>query len=220
MEFCHLWRLLIKHLVNLLILFSCYFYPGLQIIFPQYLQEKFVQSALSYIMCNGEGEYVCQNSQCRCQCAEEFPQCNCPITDIQIMEFTLANMAKAWTEAYKDLENSGTQKTSMNYPGQVKTAVRGNSIMALVSVGEFGVRCNRGNTHIVSTEWKTVDIRKHYAYMIHIISVGLRGQSKTENTPLQSGESEGIAYFPESLFMCDRCIFTVVYNYELMNEHT
>ncbi|XP_025770164.1 BMP/retinoic acid-inducible neural-specific protein 1 [Puma concolor] len=79
---------------------------GLQIIFPRYLQEKFVQSALSYIMCNGEGEYVCQNSQCRCQCAEEFPQCNCPITDIQIMEYTLANMAKSWAEAYKDLENS------------------------------------------------------------------------------------------------------------------
>lgn len=59
-------------------------------------------------MCNGEGEYVCQNSQCRCQCAEEFPQCNCPFTDIQIMEFTLANMAKSWAEAYKDLENSGT----------------------------------------------------------------------------------------------------------------
>uniref|UniRef100_A0A8C9FYH4 BMP/retinoic acid-inducible neural-specific protein 1 n=1 Tax=Pavo cristatus TaxID=9049 RepID=A0A8C9FYH4_PAVCR len=82
---------------------------GLQIIFPQYLQEKFVQSALSYIMCNGEGEYICRNSQCGCQCAEEFPQCNCPITDIQIMEYTLANMAKTWTEAYKDLENSGNQ---------------------------------------------------------------------------------------------------------------
>lgn len=60
-------------------------------------------------MCNGEGEYICRNSQCGCQCAEEFPQCNCPITDIQIMEYTLANMAKTWTEAYKDLENSGNQ---------------------------------------------------------------------------------------------------------------
>ncbi|PNJ72402.1 BRINP1 isoform 2 [Pongo abelii] len=86
---------------------------GLQIIFPQYLQEKFVQSALSYIMCNGEGEYLCQNSQCRCQCAEEFPQCNCPITDIQIMEYTLANMAKSWAEAYKDLENSGRESHSV-----------------------------------------------------------------------------------------------------------
>lgn len=88
---------------------SCSSQTGLQIIFPPYLQEKFVQSALSYIMCNGEGEYVCQNSQCRCQCAEEFPQCNCPITDIQIMEYTLANMAKSWAEAYKDLENSGRE---------------------------------------------------------------------------------------------------------------
>ncbi|XP_048678851.1 BMP/retinoic acid-inducible neural-specific protein 1 isoform X2 [Lepidochelys kempii] len=86
---------------------------GLQIIFPQYLQEKFVQSALSYIMCNGEGEYVCRNSQCGCQCAEEFPQCNCPITDIQIMEYTLANMGKSWTEAYKDLENSDEFKSFM-----------------------------------------------------------------------------------------------------------
>lgn len=91
-------------------------------------------------MCNGEGEYVCQNSQCRCQCAEEFPQCNCPITDIQIMEFTLANMAKAWTEAYKDLENSGTQTTSMNTPGQVKTSVEGNRIMALGPIGRFRIR--------------------------------------------------------------------------------
>ena len=63
-------------------------------------------------MCNGEGEYVCQNSQCRCQCAEEFPQCNCPITDIQIMEYTLANMDKSWAEAYKDLENSGREPDS------------------------------------------------------------------------------------------------------------
>lgn len=60
-------------------------------------------------MCNGEGEYVCQNSQCRCQCAEEFPQCNCPITDIQIMEYALAGMAKSWAEAYKDLEDSGRE---------------------------------------------------------------------------------------------------------------
>ncbi|KAG2470029.1 BRNP1 protein, partial [Polypterus senegalus] len=30
---------------------------GLQVIFPEYLQEKFVQSALSYIMCNGEDEF-------------------------------------------------------------------------------------------------------------------------------------------------------------------
>lgn len=96
---------------------------GLQIIFPPYLQEKFVQSALSYIMCNGEGEYVCQDSQCRCQCAEEFPQCNCPTTDIQIMEYTLASMAKSWAEAYKDLENSGSHPNAVPRPRLGREAV-------------------------------------------------------------------------------------------------
>lgn len=84
---------------------------GLQVIFPEYLQEKFVQSALSYIMCNGEGEYVCRNNQCICQCAEEYPQCNCPITDIQIMENTLLSMSETWTASYKDFENSDEFKS-------------------------------------------------------------------------------------------------------------
>uniref|UniRef100_A0A3B3RTW3 BMP/retinoic acid-inducible neural-specific protein 1 n=1 Tax=Paramormyrops kingsleyae TaxID=1676925 RepID=A0A3B3RTW3_9TELE len=85
--------------------------PGLQVIFPEYLQEKFVQSALSYIMCNGEGEYVCRNSQCVCRCAEEFQQCNCPITDIQIIENTLMGMADTWATTYKDFENSDEFKS-------------------------------------------------------------------------------------------------------------
>lgn len=85
-------------------------------------------------MCNGEGEYVCQNSQCRCQCAEEFPQCNCPLTDIQIMEFTLANMAKSWAEAYKDLENSGREPqyycTRGPGPGLDKNCLAGVGVTA------------------------------------------------------------------------------------------
>lgn len=84
---------------------------GLQVIFPDYLQEKFVQSALSYIMCNGEGEYLCQNNQCICQCADEFPQCNCPITDIQIMENTLLAMSETWASSYKDFESSDEFKS-------------------------------------------------------------------------------------------------------------
>lgn len=84
---------------------------GLQVIFPDYLQEKFVQSALSYIMCNGEGEYLCQNNQCICQCADEFPQCNCPITDIQIMENTLLTMSETWASSYKDFESSDEFKS-------------------------------------------------------------------------------------------------------------
>ncbi|KTG47822.1 hypothetical protein cypCar_00017817 [Cyprinus carpio] len=84
---------------------------SLQVIFPEYLQEKFVQSALSYIMCNGEGEYICQNSQCICQCANEFPQCNCPTTDLQIMENTLIGMAETWEASYNDFENSDEFKS-------------------------------------------------------------------------------------------------------------
>lgn len=84
---------------------------GLQVIFPDYLQEKFVQSALSYIMCNGEGEYLCRNNHCICQCAEEYPQCNCPITDIQIMEKTLGAMSETWASSYKDFENSDEFKS-------------------------------------------------------------------------------------------------------------
>lgn len=84
---------------------------GLQVIFPDYLQEKFVQSALSYIMCNGEGEYLCRNNQCICQCADEYPQCNCPITDIQIMENTLLTMSETWGSSYKDFENSDEFKS-------------------------------------------------------------------------------------------------------------
>lgn len=92
--------------------FICF--SGLQVIFPEYLQEKFVQSALSYIMCNGEGEYVCHNNQCICQCAEEYPQCNCPITDIQIMENTLLGMYESWAASYKDFESSG----KLEYPSK------------------------------------------------------------------------------------------------------
>lgn len=84
---------------------------GLQVIFPEYLQEKFVQSALSYIMCNGEGEYVCHDNKCICQCADEYPQCNCPFTDIQIMENTLLGMSESWTASYKDFEASGKEQT-------------------------------------------------------------------------------------------------------------
>ncbi|KAJ0057299.1 hypothetical protein NL108_002248, partial [Boleophthalmus pectinirostris] len=84
---------------------------GLQVIFPDYLQEKFVQSALSYIMCNGEGEYLCRNNQCICQCTDEYPQCNCPITDIKIMENTLVAMSETWASSYKDFENSDEFKS-------------------------------------------------------------------------------------------------------------
>lgn len=62
-------------------------------------------------MCNGEGEYVCHDNKCICQCADEYPQCNCPFTDIQIMEKTLLGMSDAWAASYKDFEASGKTKS-------------------------------------------------------------------------------------------------------------
>lgn len=120
-------------------------------------------------MCNGEGEYVCQNSQCRCQCAEEFPQCNCPITDIQIMEYTLANMAKSWAEAYKDLENSGREPNLVgwpqwpwakprkeNYLTRIRTTVREYSVTPVLSRWREPSQpssCHGVGTQSVSIEW-------------------------------------------------------------------
>lgn len=101
----------VKSITTILWMFS----SGLQVILPEYLQEKFVQSALSYIMCNGEGEYVCRSNQCICQCADEFPQCNCPTTDLQIMENTLRGMSESWAASYKDFENSGNFETFLPF---------------------------------------------------------------------------------------------------------
>uniref|UniRef100_A0A3P9CKD1 Bone morphogenetic protein/retinoic acid inducible neural-specific 3a, tandem duplicate 1 n=1 Tax=Maylandia zebra TaxID=106582 RepID=A0A3P9CKD1_9CICH len=49
---------------------------GLQAILPEYLRARFVQAALSYIGCNEEGQFVCRNNDCWCQCAVDYPQCN------------------------------------------------------------------------------------------------------------------------------------------------
>lgn len=120
-------------------------------------------------MCNGEGEYLCQNSQCRCQCAEEFPQCNCPITDIQIMEYALANMAKAWAEAYKDLENSGREPKLValhqrpwakpreeSCVARIRTPQREHSVTPVFSRWRGQSQsssCHGVGTRSVSTEW-------------------------------------------------------------------
>ncbi|KAE8294640.1 BMP/retinoic acid-inducible neural-specific protein 3 DBCCR1-like protein 1 Precursor [Larimichthys crocea] len=62
---------------------------GLQVILPDYLRESFVQAALSYIACNGEGEFGCKDNDCWCNCDLKFPECNCPYMDIQAMEESL-----------------------------------------------------------------------------------------------------------------------------------
>lgn len=82
---------------------------GLQLILPVYLREGFVQAALSYIACNGEGEFDCKDNDCWCQCDHKFPQCNCPYMDIQAMEESLQRITETWGVLYKDFEESGTK---------------------------------------------------------------------------------------------------------------
>uniref|UniRef100_A0A3Q0RR65 Bone morphogenetic protein/retinoic acid inducible neural-specific 3a, tandem duplicate 2 n=1 Tax=Amphilophus citrinellus TaxID=61819 RepID=A0A3Q0RR65_AMPCI len=79
---------------------------GLQVILPDYLRESFVQAALSYIACNGEGEFVCKDSDCWCSCDPKFPECNCPYMDIQAMEESLERITETWGLLYKEFEES------------------------------------------------------------------------------------------------------------------
>uniref|UniRef100_A0A1A8QBA6 Family with sequence similarity 5, member C n=1 Tax=Nothobranchius pienaari TaxID=704102 RepID=A0A1A8QBA6_9TELE len=79
---------------------------GLQVILPDYLRESFVQAALSYIACNGEGEFVCKDNDCWCNCDPKFPECNCPYMDIQAMEESLERITETWGMLYKEFEES------------------------------------------------------------------------------------------------------------------
>ncbi|XP_070795336.1 BMP/retinoic acid-inducible neural-specific protein 2 [Pituophis catenifer annectens] len=69
---------------------------GLQAVLPEYLRERFVVAALSYITCNSEGELLCRDNDCWCQCGFNYPQCNCPETDIQSMEDSLLQIQEIW----------------------------------------------------------------------------------------------------------------------------
>ncbi|KAM8875845.1 BMP/retinoic acid-inducible neural-specific protein 3-like [Spinachia spinachia] len=79
---------------------------GLQVILPDYLKESFVQAALSYIACNGEGEFFCQDNDCWCHCDRKFPECNCPYMDIQAMEESLERITETWGTLYQEFEES------------------------------------------------------------------------------------------------------------------
>ncbi|KAJ8376203.1 hypothetical protein SKAU_G00067830 [Synaphobranchus kaupii] len=79
---------------------------GLQVILPDYLKHRFVDAALSYIGCNSEGEFVCKDNDCWCQCSMRFPHCNCPKVDVLAMEDNLINIREAWTQANKEFEDS------------------------------------------------------------------------------------------------------------------
>ncbi|XP_077581193.1 BMP/retinoic acid-inducible neural-specific protein 3-like [Stigmatopora nigra] len=79
---------------------------GLQVILPSYLQSRFIQAALNYIGCKSEGHFMCQKSDCWCDCRVEFPQCNCPHTDLDTLEDNLVRNSEAWRRSNEDFEAS------------------------------------------------------------------------------------------------------------------
>ncbi|XP_015227413.1 PREDICTED: BMP/retinoic acid-inducible neural-specific protein 3-like [Cyprinodon variegatus] len=79
---------------------------GLQAILPEYLRARFVQAALSYIGCNEEGLFVCRDNDCWCQCAVDYPKCNCPEEDLRAMESSLLQIRDSWNMANQDFEAS------------------------------------------------------------------------------------------------------------------
>lgn len=78
-------------------------------ILPNYLRESFVLAALSYIACNGEGEFGCKDNDCWCNCDPKFPECNCPYMDVQAMEESLERISETWGILYKEFEESGNK---------------------------------------------------------------------------------------------------------------
>nr|XP_023650145.1 BMP/retinoic acid-inducible neural-specific protein 3-like isoform X1 [Paramormyrops kingsleyae] len=79
---------------------------GIQVILPEYLRIRFVQAALSYVACNSEGEFVCRENDCWCQCSPGSPQCNCPRVDIRTMEDRLLHLQEAGGTASHEFEES------------------------------------------------------------------------------------------------------------------
>ncbi|XP_029930400.1 BMP/retinoic acid-inducible neural-specific protein 3-like [Myripristis murdjan] len=79
---------------------------GLQIILPAYLQSHFIQAALNYIGCKSEGQFVCRNSDCWCECSLDFPQCNCPHSDLQALQNNLLRIRDAWKLTNQEFEES------------------------------------------------------------------------------------------------------------------
>ncbi|XP_048353602.1 BMP/retinoic acid-inducible neural-specific protein 2 [Sphaerodactylus townsendi] len=91
---------------------------GLQALLPEYLRERFVAAALSYITCNSEGELICRENDCWCQCGLSFPQCNCPEADIHTMEESLLQIREAWGNHNQQFEESEElQALVKKFPG-------------------------------------------------------------------------------------------------------
>ncbi|XP_019734790.1 BMP/retinoic acid-inducible neural-specific protein 3-like [Hippocampus comes] len=79
---------------------------GLQVVLPSYLRSRFVQAALNYVGCKSEGHFMCQNSECWCECRVEFPHCNCPHADLDTLENNLVRIREAWRRTNEEFEAS------------------------------------------------------------------------------------------------------------------
>ncbi|KPP78366.1 BMP/retinoic acid-inducible neural-specific protein 3-like [Scleropages formosus] len=79
---------------------------GLQMILPEYLRHRFVLAALSYVACNSEGEFVCKENDCWCQCSDSHPHCNCPTVDLRAMEENLVHIRNTYAAASQEFEES------------------------------------------------------------------------------------------------------------------
>ncbi|XP_029971472.1 BMP/retinoic acid-inducible neural-specific protein 3-like [Salarias fasciatus] len=79
---------------------------GLQAVLPGYLQSRFIQAALDYIGCRSEGRFVCRGGDCWCDCSPDFPQCNCPLSDLDTLENSLLRIRDAWRLANREFEES------------------------------------------------------------------------------------------------------------------
>ena len=88
---------------------------GLQVILPGYLQSRFIQAALNYIGCKCEGQFVCQSSDCWCKCSVDFPQCNCPLSDLDTLESNLLRIGDTLKLTYQKFEESGESGILIHY---------------------------------------------------------------------------------------------------------
>ena len=79
----------------------------MQVVLPPYLRGRFVQAALNYIGCRSRGHLVCRAGDCWCQCSAAFPQCNCPLADLQALEAGLRGIRDAWTLSNLEFQQSG-----------------------------------------------------------------------------------------------------------------
>ncbi|CAL8280978.1 unnamed protein product [Lota lota] len=79
---------------------------GMQMVLPTYLRGRFVQAALNYIGCKSRGQFVCRASECWCQCSAAFPQCNCPLADLEALETSLRGIRDAWTLSNLEFQQS------------------------------------------------------------------------------------------------------------------